>query len=1038
MRYHWRYFMAVLFFFASTCIHGEVATAQDDSTKKILILNSYHPGYAWSDAEQAAIVDTFRAQDSNWLPFIEYLDCKRRPRGEHIEELTRLLRIKYHDQNLSLVITLDNPALEFIMKNQTKLFGNSPIVFCGINDFRPAMLDGHSNVTGRAENIDIRGTIEVMLRLHPAAREILVLHDYTVTGLAVRKEVEDLIPRFSARVKFRFNDQLDMKDLLKEIERLPKDSLVLEIGFITDKSGRTFGLTETTDLFVKHSPVPVYGAYEARLGHGIIGGKLISAGIHGANTAMMALRVLAGEKASNIPVETESDAQFMFDHRAMSRIGIPLSALPENSIIINQLVSFYAAHRTFIHFALAVIGVLCAIICLLTINIVQRRRSTMALSQSEYRQRVLLDNIPDPAWLKDRDGRYLAVNEAWRRLFNLNTSHVIGKTASDVFPAEVAKRFMEEDEEIIRHGSQLRKEESLMDKNGGISWFDKANAPIVNGQGIVVGSIGITRNITERKRAEQALKTSHRFLEITNRHVEMVPLLKEFVAEAKNFTGCAAVGIRVLDEESYIPYEAYEGFSQTFYESESPLSIKSDQCMCVNVIKGVVDPKLPFYTEGGSFYMNGTTRFLATVSEEEKGQTRNVCNEFGYESVALVPISLGDSILGLIHMADPRENMVPLEMVQLLEKTAMQLGTAIQRVRAETEVRTSEEKYQSLVESTEDSIYLLDRNCKYLFMNKRHLSRLGMEAEKPVGRTYSEFHSEDDTKDFVGKVEKVFETGKSLYYEHRSLRDSRYFLRTLSPVKDPDGRVAGITIISKDITERKKAEEDLRRSNEELLKEHNQRMMLSKSLIELLEKDRKQIAMELHDEIGQTLTFLKMSLEMIHGKLKPGHSELETQITTAQERTIQAIKDVKNVSHGLWPATIDALGVVSSLRELFNEIQQQTDMEIQFFSQGIPKRFEGEKELAIYRIAQEALVNIIRHARAKHVFVNLVKKDEMISLSVEDDGVGFDLDRTMKPSKKRGPLGLLIMRERAVQLDGEFTIESQHGKGTHLLVEIPL
>jgi PAS domain S-box-containing protein len=256
--------------------------------------------------------------------------------------------------------------------------------------------------------------------------------------------------------------------------------------------------------------------------------------------------------------------------------------------------------------------------------------------------------------------------------------------------------------------------------------------------------------------------------------------------------------------------------------------------------------------------------------------------------------------------------------------------------------------------------------------------------------------------------------------------------------KDEKGKAARLVGILQDITERKQAEEELRRSNEELLKEHNQRMMLSKSLIDLLEKDRRQIAMELHDHIGQTLTSLKMNLEMIHGKLKPGHTELGTQIKVAQERAIQAIKDVKNISHGLRPAMIDALGVVSSLRDLFNEIQQQTDIEIHFFSRGIPKRFEEEKELAVYRIAQEALGNIIRHTQAKNVFVNLVKKDEKLSLSVEDDGVGFDQAKVMKISKKKGPLGLLIMRERTVQLDGEFTIESQPGKGTHLLVEIPL
>lgn len=145
----------------------------------------------------------------------------------------------------------------------------------------------------------------------------------------------------------------------------------------------------------------------------------------------------------------------------------------------------------------------------------------------------------------------------------------------------------------------------------------------------------------ERRRAEETLQYSHRFLEIANRHTRMIPLLKEFVAELKELTGCAAVGIRILGEDEKIPYEAYDGFCQRFYESENLLSIKSDQCMCINVVKGTTDPKLPFYTKGGSFYMNGTTRFLATVSEEEKGKTRNVCNQFGYESVALVPIRFG-------------------------------------------------------------------------------------------------------------------------------------------------------------------------------------------------------------------------------------------------------------------------------------------------------------------------------------------------------------------------------------------------------------
>ena len=196
-------------------------------------------------------------------------------------------------------------------------------------------------------------------------------------------------------------------------------------------------------------------------------------------------------------------------------------------------------------------------------------------------------------------------------------------------------------------------------------------------------------DITERKQAEETVRTSQRFLEIANRHMTMPSLLEEFATDLRKLTGCSAIGIRLLDDEGNIPYQAHEGFSREFYELESPLKIQSDQCMCINVVRGQADPKLPFYTEGGSFYMNGATRFLATASEEEKGQTRNACNAFGYESVALVPIRMGQRVLGLIHVADARENTVPLELMQRLEGIAAQLGPALERVQAEETLRTT-------------------------------------------------------------------------------------------------------------------------------------------------------------------------------------------------------------------------------------------------------------------------------------------------------------------------------------------------------------
>ncbi len=131
-----------------------------------------------------------------------------------------------------------------------------------------------------------------------------------------------------------------------------------------------------------------------------------------------------------------------------------------------------------------------------------------------------------------------------------------------------------------------------------------------------------------------------------------------------------------------------------------------------------------------------------------------------------------------------------------------------ERKRAEAKLIESEEKYRSLA-STEDSMYLVDRESRFQFMNDSHLARIGTSIEEVVGRSYGEFHSEEDTQQFAGLVKKVFETNTSFHVEHISERDPKYFLRTFSPVRDPQGSVTAVTVISKDITERKQMEEVL-------------------------------------------------------------------------------------------------------------------------------------------------------------------------------------------------------------------------------------
>jgi PAS domain S-box-containing protein len=539
--------ISFIVFLTAPLLHAAETEEHSDhgsTLQEILILNSYHPGFSWSDDEQAGIIDVFRAKDKTWVPVIEYLDLKRLPDGKHIEELKKLFHLKYQNKKFSVVIAMDNPALEFAIVNQSELFRNAPIVFCGINNYSPSLLKGRSDVSGIVETIDIAGTIEVMLRLHPATQEIFSPHDYTATGLAVRKELEALVPRFD-KVRFRFTDPLTMGELLKELERLPKNSLVLEIGFITDKSGRTFGISETTKLFYEHSPVPIYSTFEQRLGFGIVGGKLLNARIHGTNAGRIALRLLAGEKASAIPVVLESDSQFMFDYKVMSRFGIPLSALPEGSTVINKPVSFYAAHRVQIQATLGIIGFLVVVISLLAINIIQRRRSSELIRQSEGLFKIITSNNPDHLIVQDSDLRYSFVMNP---PLGMTEQDMIGKTDYDFLSEEDADKLTEIKRQVLKTGLPVNVEVPLTSSEGEQQFFNGSYIPKFDATGRVDGFVGYFRNVTERKRAEETLRRSE---ENFRRSLDSSPL-----------------GVRIVTEEG-----------ETIYANQAILDIYGYDCI---------------------------------------------------------------------------------------------------------------------------------------------------------------------------------------------------------------------------------------------------------------------------------------------------------------------------------------------------------------------------------------------------------------------------------------------------------------------------
>ncbi len=287
----------------------------------------------------------------------------------------------------------------------------------------------------------------------------------------------------------------------------------------------------------------------------------------------------------------------------------------------------------------------------------------------------------------DRDGVIISINETAALRLGHKPEEMVGTCAYDFLPEQVAANRRKKVEELFR----TRKPLAFQDERDGLI-IKHSLYPVKNDNGEVawVAAYGedITEQVIERQKKDLLLD----IILSSQKHSRMEDFLRDVVQSIKSFFQSDAVGIRLLDAEGNIPYEAYDGFPRSFYESENPLSLNSDRCMCIYVINGTIDSSATFVTPKGSFYINGTTAFLASLSGEDKGKIRNVCNEYGYESVALTPIRENSQIIGLVHVAGRREGRMPLEKVEALETAALHIGMAIQKYQA----RAAEDKLKKI------------------------------------------------------------------------------------------------------------------------------------------------------------------------------------------------------------------------------------------------------------------------------------------------------------------------------------------------------
>ena len=225
-----------------------------------------------------------------------------------------------------------------------------------------------------------------------------------------------------------------------------------------------------------------------------------------------------------------------------------------------------------------------------------------------------------------------------------------------------------------------------------------------------------------------------------------------------------------------------------------------------------------------------------------------------------------------------------------------------------------------------------------------------------------------------------------------------------------------------------------------LRSEARQRAEMAKQLIEKLmsaqEDERKRVARELHEQTSQSLTALLVGLKTLESTSTP--RKVHQRAAELEDLTLQALDEVHRLALELRPAALDELGLAAALRDYLKETSERCSINMDLRTVGMETRLAPAVETALYRIVQESVTNVIRHAQAQNVVVSLERQGSLLIARIRDDGRGFSVDRLRQRAGSRKGLGLVGMRERAMLLGGRFTVESEPGRGTTVSVEIPL
>ena len=369
-----------------------------------------------------------------------------------------------------------------------------------------------------------------------------------------------------------------------------------------------------------------------------------------------------------------------------------------------------------------------------------------------------------------------------------------------------------------------------------------------------------------------------------------------------------------------------------------------------------------------------------------------------------------------------------------IERELREAAVRRQRKRAEEALRKSEKKYKDLFDQSNDGILFYDEQGAILDVNNKILEQLGYSHSEILNLRCPQLLSPGEVERTGKELQKVVIFGSCTFETLFRRKNGTEFPVEVSASRFDQEDPAFAQCVVRDITERKQAEEILRKREADLRRSSENLRALTARLITAQEEESKRISRELHDDFNQNIAALVIGIETIKKQIPESAKTLPEQLTELQTQAETLSDDVRRVAHTLHPSILDHLGLVVALESYCAEFTQKTGIKTKFTHRNIRRALSKDVALCLYRVVQESLQNVRKHSDAKQAEVSVTKTKGRVCLAVSDDGVGFE---TELQSGERG-IGLTSMEERVRLVSGRFSVQSLPGEGTRVNVRIPL